>query len=161
MTCYVREVQYVYYIEEGSHITEILVEKFVPGIGMKQHREWIYDTAPTGDWIHMTFEPNQTRYDCFLDCMVKKTVEVRRRLCRLALTNHDTEPRTFKAKIRLMNAIRILDPTFVPPRINRKCGWQNELLTEIYGRTSIRVIAACTNSYRLAHYFTFVRTIGL
>jgi hypothetical protein len=161
MVCYVREARYAYAVEAGTHIIEVVYDKFSPGIGFKSHCEWFYDTAPAGNWTDIVFEPNQTKYECFLDCMVKKTVEVRRRLCRLALANHDTEPRTFKTKIRLMNAIRILDPTFVPPGINRKCGWQNELLTEIYGKTSIRVIATCTNSYRLEHYFTVVRTIGV
>jgi|TARA_B110000285_G_scaffold69389_1_gene79805 hypothetical protein len=161
MACYIREAHYAYYVEEGSHITEIVTEKFVPGIGMKQHREWLYNTAPTGNWTHLTFEPNQTRYDCFLDCMVKKTLDIRRRLCRLALDSHDTDIAFFKTKIRLMNAIKILDPTFEPPVINRKCGWQNELLNEIYWTTSLRVIATCINEYRLERYFSVVRSIGL
>lgn len=157
MACYVREATFTYNIDEGVHIIEIVYEKFVPGIGMKSHREWVYNTAPTGNWNHILFEPNQTTYECFLECMVKKTLEVRRKLCKLALDKHEYP--TQSTKIRLMNALKILDPTFEPPLINRKCGWQNELLNEIYKHTSIRVITTCINEYRLDRYFSVVRTI--
>lgn len=161
MACYVREARYIYCVEEGSHVIEITVEKFIPGIGMKQHCEWLYHTSPTGNWTNISFEPNQTKYESFLDCMVKKNLDIRRRLCKLALDSHDIMIPTQKIKIRLMNAIKILDPTFEPPLINRKCGWQNELLNEIYRNTSMRVIATCINEYRLERYFSLVRTIGV
>lgn len=161
MGCYIREARYTYSVEDREHVVEISYDKFIPGIGIKSHREWFYDTAPAGNWTHLVFEPHQTMYECFLDCMVKKTLDIRRRLCRLALDNHDTVVPVFKTKIRLMNALKILDPTFEPPIINRKCGWQNELLIEIYGNTSMRVIATCLNEYRLARYFSVVRTIGV
>ena len=161
MACYVREARYAYIVEDGSHVIDVTYDKFVPGIGVNSHREWFYDTAPTGNWTHLTFDPHQTKYESFLDCMVKKTLEVRRKLCKLALDNHDTVVPIYKTKIRLMNAIKILDPTFEPPLINRKCGWQNELLDEIYRNTSLRVISTCINEYRLDRYFSVVRTIGV
>ena len=161
MACYVREARYAYSVEEGAHVIEVVYDKFTPGIGVKSHREWIYNTAPTGNWTNLLFDPHQTKYECFLDCMVKKTLEVRRKLCKLALDNHDIVVPVYNTKIRLMNAIKILDPTFEPPLINRKCGWQNELLDEIYRNTSLRVIATCLNEYRLDRYFSVVRTIGV
>ena len=161
MACYVREARYAYSVEDEAHVIEVVYDKFTPGIGVKSHREWMYHTAPTGNWTHLTFDPHQTKYECFLDCMVKKTLEVRRKLCKLALDNHDIVVPIYKTKIRLMNAIKILDPTFEPPLINRKCGWQNELLDEIYRNTSLRVIATCLNEYRLERYFSVVRTIGV
>ncbi len=159
MACYVREASFTYSVDEGTHLVEVVYDKFIPGIGMNSHREWMYNTSPTGNWHHLLFEPNQTRYECFLECMVKKTRDVRRKLCKLALNNHEYP--THSTKIRLMNAIKILDPTFEPPLINRKCGWQNELLNEIYRNTSLRVIATCNNEYRLDRYFSVVRTIGV
>ena len=161
MACYVREALYSYSVEEGTHIIEVVYDKFVPGIGVKSHRDWIYNTAPSGNWIHLLFDPNQTNYESFLDCMVKKNLDVRRKLCKLVLDNHDIVIPIYKTKIRLMNAIKILDPTFEPPLINRKCGWQIELLNEIYRNTSLRVIATCINEYRLERYFSVVRTIGV
>lgn len=158
MTCYVREALYAYNIDEGTHIVEVVYDKFIDGIGMKAHREWFYNTSPTGDWTNLRFEPNQTRYECFLDCMIKKTLDIRRRLCKLVLDNHTPNCNT---KIRLMNAIKILDPTFEPPLINRKCGWQIELLNEIYKNTSLRVISTCINEHRLDRYFSVVRMIGI
>ena len=161
MACYVREALYSYSVEEGTHIIEVVYDKFVPGIGVKSHRDWLYNATPTGNWIHLLFEPNQTNYESFLDCMVKKNLDIYRRLCKLALDNHDIDVPDFRTKVRLMNAIKILDPTFEPPLINRKCGWQNELLNEIYRNTSMRVIATCINEYRLGRYFSVVRTIGV
>ena len=122
MACYVREALYTYNIDEGEHIVEVVYDKFSPGIGVMTHREWFYDTAPTGNWTRILFESNQTKYECFLDCMVKKNLHTRRRLCRLVIDNHDIVIPTYNDKIRLMNAIKILDPTFEPPLINRKCG---------------------------------------
>ena len=161
MACYIREACYAYSVEDGAHVVEVVYDKFIPGIGVKSHHDWLYNAAPTGNWTHLLFEPHQTKYEGFLDCMVKKNLDIYRRLCKLALDNHDIVVPDFRTKVRLMNAIKILDPTFEPPLINRKCGWQNELLNEIYRNTSMRVIATCINEYRLGRYFSVVRTIGV
>ena len=156
MLCFVREALYTYNVDQGTHMIEIVNERWYPGIGNKTKRDYIYGT-PNGNWNHIMFGPGETTYESFMDSMVKKDVDTLRKMCRLVLENHTIYNPSQRTKIRLMNAIKILDPTFEPPIINRKCGWQNELMEQIVNTYSNVVISTCINMPRLERYFNIVR----
>ena len=158
MACYVREALYTYNVEQGNHVIEIVVERWYPGVGNQTKRDFLY-SVPNGNWSHILFAPYETTYESFLDCMVKKDLDVLRKMCRIVLENLTIYNPSQRTKIRLMNAIKILDPTFEPPVINRKCGWQNELMEQIVNTYTMVVVSTCNNLTRLERYFNVVRTI--
>jgi len=55
--------------------------------------------------------------------------------------------------LRIMNMIKILDPTFIPPLINLTCSWQKRMMKEFCITTIPRVIESSTNHYRLTKFF--------
>lgn len=131
----------------------------LPGNVICKHKDF-FRTRPIGDWTSLQFK-NGLSYADFLNVMVEKNTDIYRKMARLELDSvrHRIPPTDTKTYIKVMNAIRILDPTFVPPRINSKCGWQKELLQEVCNATSFRIISCCRNCYRLQHYFNVLKTL--
>jgi hypothetical protein len=142
------------YIISANHVSDyVVIEhiKYIDDIGWKTHTDWL-STYPEGDWTYINFgEDSHVKYEDFINSMVHKNVEVYRKMARLSLDNISTKDQ--KKLIRVMNAIKILDPTFVPPIINTACGWQNNLLEYIATSTSYRIISECKNTKRLGRYF--------
>lgn len=140
----------------GTDCIELTYSKFVPGFGTKQFIEWVY-TTPLGNWRELKFnEDENVSYSNFLNTMVFKNNEVHRKLAKLALERILSSDRY---RINLMNTIRILDPTFIPPRINLNCRWQCEFMEELVTTRSLVVIATCRNDRRLARYFNALQAL--
>jgi hypothetical protein len=152
------KAKYVYDVDSplSADCIEITRAKFTPGIGYQNKMDYIY-SAPRGDWTEIKFRPNENvSYSNFLNTMVFKNLEVSRKLAKLEL-ERVLDLNVYD--INLLNAIRILDPTFIPPVINTKCQWQNDLLTDIITKSSICVISTCRNRYRLERYFNALRAL--
>jgi len=112
------------------------------------------DTFPLGNWTDIKFDTDDNvLVSDFVNTMVFKNIDVARVLARLAL-NRVVEHNDvmWKHYIQAMCAIRILDPTFVPPSININCGWQKDLLDIIVDKTARRIIATCKNAGRLERF---------
>jgi len=136
---------------------EITYEKFLPGVGYRNKTDYVY-TDPAGDWVQLCFsKEDNVNVSNFLNTMVIKNLEVYHKLAKLELERVLDTPGTFR--INLLNAIRILDPTFVPPIINKRCRWQCELMEDIVSKTSICIIATCKNEWRLERYFTALQAL--
>ena len=58
-----------------------------------------------------------------------------------------------------MNSIKILDPTFSPPYINKKCSWQKKLVREICLDILPDVIKTSTNKLKLEKLFRTLQLI--
>ena len=156
MSSYMKNAKYVYDVHNQVDNVIITHTTWVPGTGWKDHTAYL-TTKPEGDWNEIKFDSGTfTTYEDFMNTMVEKNLEVHRRIAKAAL---DTAIYEDKNMIKLMNCIKILDPTFVPPIINQKCGWQNELVEEIATITSARIIATCKNESRLDRYFRVLRVI--
>jgi hypothetical protein len=148
---YMCSATYVFDVNSQADIVEIEYTKNEAGGGWKTHKEWLY-TYPEGDWTTIHFDPERfVKYEDFLNSMVFKNLEVSRRIAKLSLDNVSTKDP--KKLVILMNAIKILDPTFEPPIINTNCTWQLELLRHIALSTSYKIIASCKNKKRLRTYF--------
>jgi hypothetical protein len=63
-------------------------------------------------------------------------------------------------RVQLLNAMRILDPTFSPPWINLKCRWQRDLMDDIADMSYV-VVSECRNVRRLERYVTALQEIVL
>ena len=135
---------------------EITYSKFVSGTGVRKLTDYVY-TTPLGNWTELKFNESEgVQYTNFLNTMVFKNIEVYRKLARLSL-DHVLEMGSYH--INLMNAIRILDPTFKPPRINTRCAWQRDLLQTIATSTSMVIIMTCRNTFRLERYFNALQAL--
>ena len=149
-------ILYAKFTYDGVDCIELVYNKFVPGIGIRKHTDYLY-TTPLGNWYELNFnDSDNVLYSNFLNTMVFKNIDVHRRLARLALS------RILGSniyRINLLNTIRILDPTFVPPRINLDCRWQCELMEEIVSSTSLTVITTCYNERRLTRYFNALQAL--
>lgn len=154
---YVCHAKYVFDITSQADTVEIDYVKFVPGIGWKEHKDYI-DTYPEGDWTELHFDDESTvHYADFLNTMVHKNIDVARKIAKISLDSVSTrDPRKL---IRIMKAIEILDPTFISPDINIDCSWQRELLEHMAFTVSYRIIATCKNKRRLSKYFRVFQLI--
>ena len=134
-----------------EHYVEI---RYINSVSRKKI-ERIY-TAPIGGWTRLDFEGDECRYASFLNTMVYKNVDVFRRMATLMLDELLNVP--YRNRIQLLNAMKILDPTFTPPWINVHCGWQQDLVETVIIKT-FDVIDTCYNESRLERYVTVLQSL--
>lgn len=150
----------VNYSPEQGYIEVDYSQNFSGNVSNK-HKDYLY-TYPIGNWTTINFSDCDNMSYCdFLSTMVFRTVDVYRKMCRIKLGTimEFLEPDKLKTRIRIMNMTKILDPTFEPPTINLKCGWQKQLLNDICNSTSFHLISICKNTFRLERYFNILKTI--
>jgi hypothetical protein len=142
MPSFIRDATHVHDIDSGLDYVEITYKK-----QNRTYTDYI-NTEPLG-WTRISCTANYYR---FLDAMVVKTVEVLQRMAELALEDilHDEhEPRLW---VRLMHAVRILDPTFQPPRIDMESAWQVEFIAESCKKYIPSAIYTCISKKRLSYF---------
>ena len=151
MSCYVRSATRTH---DG---VVIYADNHIPGSFLEVKHT--VDVDVLGDWYNLVFDSEQLKLYKFLDTMVVPNLETRR-IQALAihdeLINYEMDT---DVKIDLMNAITILDKTFTPPTINKRCGWQRDLLDSIIFNYSKYVIQTCRNARSLKQYFSYAKTI--
>jgi hypothetical protein len=113
-------------------------------------------TEPIGGWKKLDFEGDYCKYVSFLNTMVYKNNDVYRKMARLMLEEILSVPRVHR--IQLLNAIKILDPTFTPPWINVHCGWQQKLVETIVN-TTFDIIDSSYSERKLCKYVTVLQSI--
>ena len=140
---------------DGYSTVEILYSKWLNGVGYHDHTIFV-DTIPQGDWTDIKFEYDSTATVVnFLNTMVNKNLDVHRKIAQMSLDAlvSKYEGTNNSKYLELMESICILDPTFTPPILNERCGWQMELLSDIVTDVSARIIATCRNMHNLDKYF--------
>ena len=138
---YVHKATYYYDVSNDLDTVEVSYSRYIVGVGWKMHTDF-FSSYPLGDWHLLDFTKNGNfpDYMGFLNTMVYKNQEVQRKIAKVSLDlviekYEGTTDETNKF-IRIMNNIKILDPTFVPPYLNTKCKWQIEMLRELATVTS-------------------------
>ena len=58
-----------------------------------------------------------------------------------------------------MNSVKIIDPTFSPPYINKSCSWQKRMVRDFCSITLPKVINTCTNDTKLELMFKVLQLI--
>ena len=135
------------YDSEQTTVT-VTYTKHIPGIGWKDHTEYL-DTIPAGGWYELKFDDDSTTtYYDFLNAMVIKNIDIKRRIAKLALDQALDNGEYLK----VMNTISVLDPTFEPPIFNERARWQRELMYKIASDTSLVVVSTCYNEKNLERY---------
>jgi len=64
-----------------------------------------------------------------------------------------------RSVVRIMNAVKILDPTFSPPVINMHCAWQKRFIKDMCEQHMPHIIKTCTNELRLEKFFRVLQLI--
>lgn len=150
------------FVKEAHVISDscisVLFTKYVEGHGYLDFLTY-FETGAVGGWDVIKSRRQCIRLDQFLDSMVEKTLETRRVMATLQLENVLCENANARSLLRIMNSVKILDPTFVPPFINPTCSWQKKLVRTFCTDTLPTVIAGCTNDKRLEIFFNVQRVI--
>jgi hypothetical protein len=157
MSAYMCNATYTFDVNSQTDTVKMEYTVYQPGIGWKRHIDYV-NTYPEAEWTELNFTATSSvKYIDFLNTMVYKNLEVARKIAKLSVDNVATsDPRKL---IRIMNAIKVLDPTFTPPIINTDCTWQTELLEHRAMSTSYRIIATCKNKKRLQRYFRVLQLV--
>jgi hypothetical protein len=137
---------------DGDNCVEIEQFKFQPGIGWKCKTDFI-DTTPLGQWTELFFSAEENvSYIDFLKTMTAKTLDTCRKMAKLALDQYEDASKG--DKFFALQALTLIDRTFIPPEINLECRWQCELLDYMISTSSLHVVATCRNPARLIKYCT-------
>ena len=155
MTAFVQQCHQLYHIDKKRIVTEILYSKYKEGTGY----ETILDTFDTTTECEFNQGVRCVRYDRFLDTMITKTIETRRKMVLIALDNALCENKNIHSLIRIMNSIKILDRTFIPPLINKTSSWQKKLVKDICANTLPRIVETSTSDSRLEKIFRTLQLI--
>ena len=140
-----------------AHI-ELKYTRYIEGQGYKDFAD-CFRARPIGGWTDIKSNKESLRYEQFLDTMVEKTITTRRVMALIQLDNIMCENKNVRSLVRIMNTVRILDPTFTTPYINITSGWQKKLVKSMCLNTLPYVIERCTNEKRLERLFNVMRLI--
>ena len=160
MTSFIKSAKSVHDVESDLAYVEIVYERYVKSKGYTTYTDYI-NTEPLADWTYLESEKQSIPYEKFLDTMVKKTLEVRQRMAELVLENVLSYEQSDRTYVRIAHAMKILDPTFQPPRVNMESAWQMELIKKLCKKYAPYAIQTCTKKSRLEYFFNVLRIIEL
>lgn len=158
MPSFLKEAHAFTDINSGKECIEIKYTRYISGEGYRNFTE-SFDARPIGGWRDITSNKESMRYERFLDAMVEKTIATRRKMALIELENVLCENNNIHSLLRVMNTVRIIDPTFIAPFINVKCGWQKRFIRSMCLNTLPQVIEHCTDEKRLERMFNVMRLI--
>ena len=145
---YVLRAHQTYDVDTDRSVIEVTV------IGMEVgHKTYFLNTTPRGDWQDITFHHLEfMEYPDFLRLMVCSTPEVEKNIASVELL-HCANPYS----IRVMNCLRIIDPTFRSPHVNIKNGHHMDLVHHINSVIAPRILDECTDTTRFIKYANALR----
>jgi hypothetical protein len=158
MTSFVKSALVTTDIETGKMLVQIDYVKYTNGIGYENKQD-LLETTPIGTWTEIKSISDTLRYEQFLDTMVHKTTETRRKMALVELESVLCENNNTRSIVRTMNAIKILDPTFSPPVINMRCSWQKRFIKDMCTQQMPEIINTCTSDLRLEKLFRVLQLI--
>lgn len=160
MTSYLISAKHVHDIECDLGFVEIQYDRYIKGEGYSTYTDYI-STEPSANWTFIESKGHNIPYEKFLDTMTKRTSEVLRRIVELVFESIMLWERDNKVYIRLINAIKILNPKFNPPRIDMNSSWQNEIVKYICEKYTHTAIDECINISRLEYFLNVLRIIEI
>jgi hypothetical protein len=160
MTSFIKSAKSIHDVESDLAYVEITYERYKKGKGYATYTDYI-NTEPLADWVYLESSKQSIPYEKFLDTMVKKTLEVRQRMAELSFDNVLVYEQTERTWVRIAHAMKILDPTFQPPRVNMESAWQMECVRMMCKYYIPHAIQSCTKRSRLEYFFNVLRIIEL
>jgi len=155
MACFVTSCKQLVNVDTNEDLVEINYNKYIEGFGYETFCDY-FNTTLSGN---IDVSSKSIRYEKFLDAMVNKTIETRRRMVSIQLENVLLENKNIHSLIRVMNSVKIIDRTFSPPYINKTCSWQKRMVQDFCSITLPKVINTCTNDGKLEMMFKVLQLI--
>lgn len=162
MSSFLKNAKHTYDVESELHY--VAVEYYQWNDEAYEYEKYTdyLQTTPLGSWTEITTLRKNLSYDKFLDTMVEQTLEVRRRKTSLRVQRVcEKYHNNISVKLWLLNSMRILDPTFSPPVINKRASWQKELVDCMLNDTIHDLIERCYNETRLEKLYHVTRLIEI
>ena len=151
MNKYVMEAEY----SAEDNMMNIKTMYYQEGIGWNEKLEFLY-TRPCGMWTKLKFrKEDKINYYKFLDLMVMQTEEVLKKKTIDFLSAHGS-----KHPCEFFSGLRIIDRTFVPPVINKKCRWQMEFAETSCLPYCTYVVSTCKNMNSIDRYYSHISAIA-
>jgi hypothetical protein len=144
--------------KRGVKCVEVKYSRYIEGKGYLDIPGY-FETDTIDGWNFLKPKDGEDRYDDFLNTRIEKTITTRRQLALIELDNVLCSNYNVYSLIRIMNTIKIIDPTFIPPFINPKCAWQKRYIRDLCIKTFPEVIHECRNNYRLDTLFNVLQMI--
>lgn len=149
---FLKSAKFVNDVELGADFVEVEYTKYVVGENRYDTFVDYFRTTPRGDWVEITSLKQNIPLEKFLDTMVEKTTEVLQKMCDVAIEGA-------ACTTRLMNASKILDPTFTPPYVNLRHAWQCALVHDFCMEVLPEIIYHCIDDDRLENFYHVVKLI--
>ena len=161
MTTVLKSAHVVYDVEDDTSYIETMYSKLVPDEGYKTFCDYLR-ADPVGEWTKIIAKDNGVRYEKFIDTMIEKNLETRQKMASIMLDNIlNNVFSNIRTQIRLMNTVKIIDHTFEPPFINKRCTWQREFVATFCKEIQPDIVERCINLSRLERFFNVLKLIEL
>jgi hypothetical protein len=160
MTSFLKSAKHVFDVESDLSYVEIVYDRYKRNKGYSTFTDYI-NTEPLGDWVSIKSDEKSILYEKFLDTMVKNTHEVQQRMAELSIESFLTYDQDIRKYVRVVHAVKILDPTFQPPRINMESAWQVEFIKKFCKQSVVDAIQECKKKSRLKYFFNVLKLIEL
>jgi hypothetical protein len=160
MTSFIKRARQFINVENNQCEIEINYDKYIDGFGYEKFKDsFVTSLISSSNIYHIEGNKKSIRYEQFLDTMVIKTTETLRRSVLVQLDNVMCLNRNIYSLIRIMNTVKIIDPTFIPPIINVTCSWQKRMVREFCLTTLPIIVNDATNQYKLQRLFRVLQLI--
>ena len=160
MSSFLKRALVVHDIESDLTYVEINYMKYVAGRGYIDFVDYL-NTRPRGDWMEIVSRKQSIQYENFLETMVEPTHETRVKMATIALENILCGIVDMKTYIRVMNTVKIIDPSFRPPYINTESAWQRKYVEQFCNETLPDIIERTTSNKDLSRMFNVLKLIEL
>jgi hypothetical protein len=160
MTSFLKSAKHVFDVESDLSYVEIVYDRYKRNKGYSTFTDYI-NTEPLGDWVSIKSDEKSILYEKFLDTVVKNTHEVQQRMAELSIESFLTYDQDIRKYVRVVHAVKILDPTFQPPRINMESAWQVEFIKKFCKQSVDDAIQECKKKSRLKYFFNVLKLIEL
>ena len=160
MTSFIKSAKHVIDVESDLSYVEIVYDRYMRGKGYSTFTDYI-NTEPLADWVSLDSTTNSIPYDKFLDTMVKSTFEVQQRMAELLLERILSIKQSNRVYVRIVHGIKILDPTFQPPRVNMESAWQMDFIRKFCKKVVPNIIQECIQVSRLRYFSNVLKLIEL
>lgn len=160
MSSFLKRALVVHDVESDLAYVEINYLKYVAGRGYVDFVDYL-NTRPRGDWTEIVSRKQSIQYENFLETMVEPTHETRVKMATIALENILCGLVDIKTYIRVMNAVKIIDPTFTPPFINKKSAWQRKYVEDFCCQILPDIIERTMSMKNLSRLFNVLKLIEL
>ena len=142
--------------KRGVKCVEVKYSRYIEGKGYVDIPGY-FETDTIDGWNFLKPKDGEDRYDDFLNTRIEKTITTRRQLALIELDNVMCSNYNVYSIIRIMNTIKIIDPTFIPPFINPNALGRNGIYANYVLKRFRKLFTSVAMNDASMHYLTSCR----